>query len=106
MTRPQRMPWETDPEPTTEEKLERLRKDVSAMVACTCALVRSSHEDLHGLRMNVPRGTVPKGQSFYKDGTTLEIVDLGMPQPQTPFGAITDLLAIIADAAKEAGLEL
>lgn len=107
----ERMPWEdeapVDPLKVMEEKLARLAYDLSIMITHTCIEVQSSDDTvLSGVRMNVPRGSCPDGKTTFKDGTTIEFKDLGMPQPNTAFGSVGDLLQNVHQLATEEGLEL
>lgn len=97
--------WPWAPQP--EDPLADIKRDMGTMITHTCLAVKSSHEAFKGMAMNVPRSVDnPTGKGTYRDGTTIEFIDLGMPQLGVQFGTIADLLRTVEWAAKDAELEL
>lgn len=105
------MPWEVpDEEPPLERSLEgtvaAIQRDMAFACRHTGVLVRSSNEALR-LVVNTERGQVlPPGVGTFTDGTTIEMQDLGMPQPGCPTMTVQELVKTVMDKATELGLEL
>lgn len=98
-----RMPWEPVP---VAETLALLQQDVAYMVTHTAVLVHSNRPELQML-VNVPRGEiVPRNECKFTDGTTLELQDIGMPQPGAPLMTVKNLLAQVWDIVNTLGLEM
>lgn len=104
-----RFPWEAPPSevaPPTDNLFVALQADVRYMVSHTAVLVRSNQPALEML-VNTARGQdVPRGQCKFTDGSTFELQDIGMPQPNSPELTIPELMACIWDVATKLGLEL
>lgn len=102
-----RFPWEVLPVVrTTEDTVALLQRDFAYAVQYTSVLVHTKHPALQML-VNTRRGQiVPRGQCKFTDGTTFELQDLGMPQPNSPEMTVAELMAEIWEAARKSGLEL
>lgn len=101
-------PWETDTPAvrSTEDIVAAMQKDLQFMVAYTAVLVHSNQPAL-AMLVNTARGQiVPQGQCKFTDGSTLELQDIGMPQPGTPTMTVQELMARVWDIARELELEL
>ncbi len=106
-------PWEQLPvaveaalPPATADVVQAMQRDLGYMVSHTAILVHSNREELRML-VNTARGQiVPRGQCKFTDGTTLELQDIGMPQPNCSALTVVDLMARVWEAARELGLEL
>lgn len=89
-----------------EDTIRAIQRDMAYMHAYTSVVVRSNCPVLCML-VNTRRGQiVPRNECKFKDGTTLEFQDLGMPQPNTPEMTVQELVAHVWDKAQELGLEL
>jgi hypothetical protein len=98
-----RMPWEPIP---AEETLALVQADLRYMTNHTAVLVHSNRPELQIL-VNVRRGEiVPRNEVKFKDGTTLEFQDIGMPQPKAPLMTVKELLAMVWDIVQTLGLEM
>jgi len=106
-------PWEQLPA-TTEpaqplavaDVVGLIQADLRFMTAYTAVQVHSTRPALE-IVVNTPRGQiVPRGQSSFTDGTTIEFQDIGMPQPGAPVMTVKDLMAMVWEVATELGLEL
>lgn len=100
-----RFPWEVD-KPTLEGTVALLQKDMTYMVTHTAVLVHSNNAPLRML-VNTRRGQiVPRNECKFKDGTTLEFQDLGMPQINVSEMSVPELIELVWNKAQELGLEL
>jgi hypothetical protein len=100
-----KMPWET-PEQSLEDIVQALRADMQFMHAFTAILVRSQNEKLRTV-VNTERGQVmPEGKCTFKDGTTIEFQDIGMPQIGMPAMTVQELVLTTLDKAFALELEL
>jgi hypothetical protein len=98
-----RMPWEPAP---VEETVALLQRDMAYIVTHTAVLVRSKHPALQ-MVVNTRRGQIiPRGEGKFSDGSTIEVEDVGMPQPNTPEMTVKELMAMVWTIARELGLEL
>lgn len=103
---PQRFPWEPAPQPSTDETVARLQRDVLYMVTHTAIMVHSSRAELCML-VNTRRGQiVPRNEMKFADGTTLEFQDIGMPQVGISEMTVQELIAHVWTVAHELGLEI
>lgn len=86
--------------------VELIQKDILFAVQYTAVLVRSSNEALR-MVVNTKRGqSMPRGDGIFTDGTTIELQDIGMPQPGCPVMTVQDLLKLVLAKAAELGLDL
>ena len=98
-----RMPWEPVP---LDETVTLLQRDFAYAVQMTAILVHSNQPELR-MCVNTPRGQiVPRGVGRFTDGSTMELQDLGMPQPGCPVMSVDELVAKVMDVARNLGLEL
>ena len=98
-----RMPWEPVP---LDETVTLLQRDFAYAVQMTAILVHSNQLELR-MCVNTPRGQiVPRGVGRFTDGSTMELQDLGMPQPGCPVMTVDELVAKVMDVARNLGLEL
>lgn len=105
-----RYPWEQVPaavtERTTEETVRLMQADLLYMTTHTSVTVHSNQPALEML-VNTPRGQiVPRGECKFRDGSTIEFQDIGMPQVGAPIVTVRDLMARVWSIAAELGLEL
>lgn len=92
--------------PSTDDTIKMLQRDFSIAVQLTGVLVYSEHAALKML-VNTKRGQIiPRGECKLSDGTTIEFQDIGMPQPNSPYMTVPELVAKLWDAVRELGLEL
>jgi hypothetical protein len=92
-------PWEKDP-------VKALQADFAFAIGHTAILVRSSNPELR-MVINTERGQkLPIGEGIFTDGTTIELQDIGMPQPSVPTMTVQELIQVVMDKARELGLEL
>ena len=92
-------PWE-------KPSIEALQADFAFAIRHTAILVRSSNPELR-MVVNTERGQkLPIGEGIFTDGTTIELQDIGMPQPNCPVMTVQELIQAVMDKAKELGLEL
>jgi hypothetical protein len=97
-----KMPWE----PSLEDVVRALRADMQFMHAFTAILVRSQNEELR-MVVNTERGQVmPEGKCTFKDGTTIEFQDIGMPQIGVPTMTTKELVLTTLHKAFALGLEI
>lgn len=106
------MPWEAEPAaPAVSTELEthvaRLTRDFAYAVANTAIFVHSNNPTFV-MMANSPRGhLVPRGEVRFKDGTTVELQDIGMCQPgNVPHMTVQEIMSLIWEKARELGLEL
>lgn len=99
-----RFPWE---QPSiAADTIAALQRDFAYAVANTAVLVHSNNPGF-AMIVNTPRGQIiPQGQVKFSDGTTAELQDIGMCQPNVPHMNVRDVVAKIIRLAAELGLEL
>lgn len=98
-----RFPWEPAPVPDTVAALQR---DFAYAVRMTAVAIHSNNPAFVAI-INTDRGQiVPRGEVKFTDGTTVELQDIGMCQPQTPYMTVQDIMARVWELATELGLEL
>lgn len=103
-----RFPWEPEPPSvrTTEETVTAIQRDLAYMVTHTAVRVHSNRPELT-IVVNTPRGQIiPMGEVKYRGGYTVELQDIGMPQPGAVEMKINELAAHVHATALFAGLEL
>lgn len=100
---PVRFPWEP---PSTTDLIEALRRDFAYAVANTCIVVHSNNPAFMFVA-NTQRGQiVPRGEVKFTDGTTVELQDVGMCQPNVPHMTVQEIMSRIWDLANELSFEL
>lgn len=100
---PQRWPWEPVP---VAETVSLLQRDMAYMVQWTGVKVHSNRPELQ-LTVNVQRGQlIPRNEFKYKDGTTVEFQDLGMPQIGVQQMTIKELVMSVIEKGNALGLEI
>ena len=99
-----RFPWEPV-ERSTEDKVTALQRDFAYVVVMTAVRVHSSRPELE-ITVNTKRGQIiPRNEGKFRDGTTLEFQDLGMPQPSVQTMTVPELLEYVLTTAAELGLQ-
>lgn len=99
-------PWEQLPAVPIADTVTAMQRDMAYMVQFTGVLVQSNRPELEML-VNTRRGQIiPRGECKFKDGSTFELHDIGMPQVGAPELMVTELMAQIWDVARDLGLEL
>lgn len=89
-----------------EETVAALQRDFAYAVMYTAVLVHSEHAALQ-MCVNTARGQIiPRGACKFTDGSSFELQDLGMPQPNTPTMSVKELVSRVWNVASELGLEL
>lgn len=101
-----RMPWEPAPVEPVETTVAKLQADLRYMVTHTAILTHCDRPEL-SMCVNTSRGQIiPQGLCKFKDGTTVEFQDIGMPQVGAPEMTVRDLIAQMWSVAQQLGLEL
>jgi hypothetical protein len=102
-----KFPWEDQlPAVPVEDTVALLQKDFAYAIQCTAVTVHSNRPEFQ-ITVNTPRGQiVPRNECRFTDGTTIELQDIGMPQPGLPFMSMKDLLAQMWNLVRDLGLEL
>lgn len=96
-------PWQQS---SLEETVKALQADLRFAVRHTSILVRSSNTLLR-MVVNTERGqSLPPGTCTFKDGSTVEFQDLGMPQVNVPLMTVSELVRTVFSKATELGLEI
>ena len=104
------MPWEQpDTPPETDDVAETVRAlqaDLRFIVSHTAILVRSSDPALR-MVFNTERGqSMPDPlKCTFRDGTTMEFQDIGMPQPGVPTKIIEEIVVAALEKALALGLQ-
>jgi hypothetical protein len=122
-------PWEkVDPLKELQDTVQLLQQDFAYALKYTAILVRSSNPDLC-LIVNTERGpNIPSGKACFVASaaaqvdkgtypqneeatasslyTTIEMQDIGMPQPGIPLMTMGELAKFILQKTQELGLEL
>jgi hypothetical protein len=97
----QRMPWDAVP---LEETVTLLQRDFAYAVAYTAVMVHSNREELRMVANTLRGQIVPRGEGRFTDGTTIEITDIGMPQPGVQVMTVDEVFKRTTDAARALGL--
>lgn len=89
-----------------ESTVRALQTDMYFAVRHTSVLVRSDNALLR-MVVNTERGqAIPPGKCVFKDGSTIEFQDIGMPQPGMPLMTVPELVKAAFSKAVEIGLEI
>lgn len=100
-----RFPWEPAVL-TAEESIAALQRDFRYAVRMTAVVVHSNNPTFANV-VNTDRGQIiPRGECKFTDGTTVELQDIGMCQPNTPYATVQEIMARVWTLATELGLEL
>lgn len=104
------MPWEQPDVPPeasdVAETVRALQADLRFMVSHTAILVRSNDSALR-MVFNTERGqNMPDPlKCMFRDGTTVEFQDIGMPQPGMPTKTIKEIVTAALEKALLLGLQ-
>ena len=98
-------PWQSAV-PSVADDVAALKLDFAYAVANTAVTVHSDNPAFV-MTANTRRGQiVPQGKVKFSDGTTVELQDIGMCQPNVPHMTVREIMARIWAVATELGLEL
>lgn len=98
-------PW-NPPRRSVEDTIELIQNDFAYAVANTCIVVHSNNPALAFIA-NTARGQlVPRGEVKFMDGTTIELQDIGMCQPNVPHLTVQQIMARVWSTATKLGLEI
>ena len=100
------MPWEQPEVDDVAAIVRALQADLRFAVGHTAILVRSNNEALR-MVFNTERGqNMPNPlKCTFRDGTTMEFQDIGMPQPGVPTKTIKDIVTAALEQAFALGLQ-
>lgn len=105
---PMRLPWEPEAPAvmTVENTVQALQRDFAYAVRMT-AIVVHSNNSAFAATVNTDRGQIiPRGEVKFSDGTTVELQDIGMPQPKTPYMTVREIMTRVWELATDLNLEL
>lgn len=89
-----------------EDVVTALQRDFAYAVRMTAVVVHSNNPAFAAV-VNTDRGQIiPCGECKFTDGTTVELQDIGMCQPNTPYMTVQEIMAQVWDTATDLGLEL
>ena len=98
-------PWDP-PRRSVEDTIALLQNDFAYAVANTAIVVHSNNPALV-FTANTARGQlVPRGEVKFTDGTTVELQDIGMCQPNVPHMSVQQIMSRIWTIRQDLGLEL
>lgn len=98
-------PWDP-PRRSVEDTVALLQQDFAYAVANTAVVVHSNNPALV-FAANTSRGQlVPRGEVRFTDGTTVELQDIGMCQPNMPYLTVQQIMSRIWKLASDLGLEI
>src|ERR1700680_1635458 len=98
-------PWDP-PRRSAEDTIALLQNDFAHAVANT-AIVVHSNNPAFAFIANTQRGQlVPRGEVKFSDGTTVELQDIGMCQPNVPYVTVQSVVARVWKLATQLGLEI
>lgn len=98
-------PWDP-PRRSVEDTIALIQNDFAYAVANTCIVVHSSNSAF-AFVTNTQRGQlVPRGEVRFSDGTTVELQDIGMCQPNVPYMNVQQIMSRIWKLASDLGLEI
>ena len=85
----------------------RLCNAISPYAVRMTAIIVRSNNPAFATVVNTERGQiVPRGEVKFTDGTTVELCDVGMCQPNVPEMTVQDIIARVWAMATELGLEM
>lgn len=98
-------PWEPRPR-SVEDTVALMQNDFAYAVANTAVVVHTNNPAFAFIA-NTQRGQlVPRGEVKLSDGTTIELQDIGMCQPNTPHMSVQQIMSRIWKLASDLGLEI
>jgi hypothetical protein len=98
-------PWDP-PRQSVEDTIALLQRDFAYAVLNTAIVVHSSNPAL-AFTANTQRGQLtPRGEVKFTDGTTVELQDIGMCQPNVPYLTVQQIMSRIWQLASDLGLEI
>lgn len=98
-------PWDP-PRRSVEDTVALMQNDFAYAVANTCVMVHSNNPAFTFVA-NTQRGQlVPRGEVKLSDGTTIELQDIAMPQPNTPYMSVQQIMSRVWKLVGELGLEI
>ena len=98
-------PW-NPPRRSVEDTIALIQNDFAYAVANTAIVVPPSNPAFAFIA-NTQRGQlVPRGEVKLSDGTTVELQDIGMPQPNTPYMSVQQIMSRVWKLVGELGLEI
>lgn len=98
-------PWDP-PRQSVEDTIALIQRDFAYAVANT-AIVVHSNNPAFAFITNTPRGQpMARGEVKFTDGTTIELQDIGMCQPNVPYMTIQQIMSRIWKLAGNLGLEI
>jgi hypothetical protein len=98
-------PWDS-PRRSAEDTIALIQNDFAYAVANT-AIVVHSNNPAFAFIANTQRGQlVPRGEVKFSDGTTVELQDIGMCQPNTPYMSVQQIMSRVWRLVGELGLEI
>ncbi len=98
-------PWDP-PQRSTADTIALLQNDLAYAVANTAVVVHSNNPAFAFIA-NTQRGQlVPRGEVKLSDGTTVELQDIGMPQPNVPYATVQQIMSRLWKLASDSGLEI
>lgn len=98
-------PWDP-PRRSVEDTVALIQNDFAYAVANTAIAVHSNNPAF-AFMANTQRGQlVPRGEVKFTDGTTVELQDIGMCQPNTPYMSVQQIMSRIWKLANDLGLEI
>jgi hypothetical protein len=98
-------PWDP-PKRSAEDTIALLQSDFAYAVANT-AIVVHSNNPAFAFIANTQRGQlIPRGEVKFSDGTTVELQDIAMPQPNVPYLTVPQIMSRLWKLASESGLEI
>jgi len=105
MTDEEIFPWDP-PRRSVEDTIALLQNDFAYAVANTAIVVHSNNPALV-FTANTQRGQlVPRGEVKFTDGTTVELQDIGMCQPNVPYMTVQQITSRVWKLASELKLEI
>jgi hypothetical protein len=98
-------PWDP-PKRSAEDTIALLQNDFAYAVANT-AIVVHSNNPAFAFIANTQRGQlVPRGEVKFSDGTTVELQDIGMCQPNVPHMTVQQIMSRVWKLVGELKLEI
>jgi hypothetical protein len=98
-------PWDP-PKRSAEDTIALIQNDFAYAVANTAIVVHSNNPAFTFIA-NTQRGQlVPRGEVKFSDGTTVELQDIGMPQPNVPYMTVQQIMSRVWKLVGELRLEI
>jgi hypothetical protein len=98
-------PWDP-PRRSVEDTVALMQQDFAYAVTNTAVVVHSNNAAFTFIATTARGQLMPRGEVKFSDGTTVELQDIGMCQPNTPYMTVPQIMSRLWKLASDLGLEI